>query len=91
MSTTNPAIIRLSKILQLMESLEETMYNAKDGMQQEYKMLGIVHHDSHTKKLEDVIGRCCDAISAVESELDCGSEFLSQLISMLEEYEKVQL
>lgn len=90
MSTTRPAIMRLHKILQLMKSAEESIHIARDGIQHEYEMLGIMHHDSHSKKLENVIERCCDAMSAAENELDCGEEFLSQLINMIEEYENVQ-
>lgn len=90
MNTSSTSITRLKNILQMMESAEESMRTAKNDMQHEYEMLGIRFQDRLAEQLENVVDRCCTAMSATEKELVCCGEFLSHIIRIIEEYEKIQ-
>lgn len=90
MNPSNATVIKLKKMLLLMESLQESMSHTKNGMQCEYDKLGIMFHDRLTEQLETAVDRCCSAISATEKELVCCGEFLSHIIRVMEEYENIQ-
>lgn len=91
MNTSNVAVTRLKEILQIMDSTKESMHNARNDMQHEYEMLGIRFQDRLAEQLENAVDRCCNAMSAMEEELVCCEEFVTQLIRIMEEYENIQL
>ena len=91
MNTGNVAVTRLKNILQTIDYTKQSIHKAQNDMRHEYGMLGITYHDRLSEQLENAMNRCCKAMAETDTELNCCREFLTQIISVIEEYDSIRL
>ena len=91
MSLNNPTQAGLVNILNLLKCAEVSIGETTKDLQTQYQLLGIKPCDQLSTKLELVIEECSTSMEETMQVILAGESFIEHLISMLEEYDKVEL